>query len=108
MKTYVTYVRPLLEYAACVWSPYQLDDIAKIESAQRRLKPRTHDQQMLANMCLPTVLANKSLSYVQKVGKHFMLANKRQTVRCDWLAVVNIMAQNGRMRLMLTQGSLDR
>jgi len=23
---------------------------------------------------------------------HFLLANKRQTVRCDWLAVVNIMA----------------
>jgi len=22
----------------------------------------------------------------------FLLANKRQTVRCDWLAVVNIMA----------------
>jgi len=49
------------------------------------LKPRTHDKQMLANMCLPTVLANK-----------------RQTVRCDWLAVVNIMTQNGRMHLALT------
>jgi len=47
---------------------------------------------MLANMCLPTVLANKSLSCVQKLGQHFMLANKRQTVHCDWLAVVNIMA----------------
>jgi len=59
---------------------------------------------MFANMCLPTVLANKSLSCVQKVGQHlrlannvcrtcsfFLLANKRQTVRCDWLAVVTIM-----------------
>ena len=56
------------------------------------VKPRTHDKQMLANMCLPTMLANKSLSCVQKVGQHFMLANKRETVRCDWLAIVNIMA----------------
>jgi len=32
-----------------------------------KLKPRTHDKQMLANMCLPTVFANKSLSCVQKV-----------------------------------------
>ena len=39
------------------------------------LKPRTHDEQMLANMCLPTMLANKSLSCVQKVDQHFMLAN---------------------------------
>ena len=68
------------------------------------LKPRTHDKQMLANMCLPTMLANKSLSCVQQVGQHFMLANnvcrlrtcsfllanKRETVRCDWLAIVNM------------------
>jgi len=53
-------------------------------------------------MCLPPVLTNKSLSCVQKVGQHlmlavyelvrFLLANKRQTMHCDWLAVVNIMA----------------
>jgi len=40
VKAYVTYVRPLLEYAVCVWSPYQLDDIAKIESVQRRFTKR--------------------------------------------------------------------
>ena len=74
----------------------------------RTVKPRTHDKQMLANVCLPTMLPNKSLSCVQKVGQHFMLANnvgrllavyelvrsllanKRQTMRCDWLAVINI------------------
>jgi len=51
--------------------------IVKVCCYQIRLsvKPRTHDQQMLVNMCLPTVLANKSLSCVQKVGQHFMLAN---------------------------------
>jgi len=40
VKAYITYVRPLLEYAACVWSPYQLDDIAQIESVQRRFTKR--------------------------------------------------------------------
>jgi len=35
-------VRPLLEYAVCVWSPFQLDDIAKIESVQRRFTKRLH------------------------------------------------------------------
>jgi len=40
VKAYVTNVRPLLQYAVCVWSPYQLDDIAKIESVQRRFTKR--------------------------------------------------------------------
>jgi len=40
----------------------------------------------LANIfCWTTMLAVYELV-------HFLLANKRQTVRCDWLAVVNIMA----------------
>ena len=33
-------MRPLLEYAVCVWSPYQLDNIARIESVQRRFTKR--------------------------------------------------------------------
>ena len=40
MKAYVTYIQPLLEYAVHVWSPYQLEDIARIESVQRRLTKR--------------------------------------------------------------------
>ena len=40
VKAYVTYVRPLLEYAVHVWSPYQLEDIARIESVQRRFTKR--------------------------------------------------------------------
>ena len=63
-----------------------------------RLKLQTHDQQMLANMCLP--MANKSLSCVKCWPTmlavyelvRILLATKRQTVRCDWLAVVNNMA----------------
>ena len=49
----------------------------------------------LANiLCWPTMFAVCELV-------PFLLANKRQTVRCDWLAVVNIMTQNGRMNLTL-------
>ena len=63
----------------------------KHSSTYNKSKPRTHDQQMLANMFANSVGKQKFVC-VQKVDKHFMLANKRQTVRCDWLAVVNIMA----------------
>ena len=82
------------------------------------LKPRTHDKQMLANMCLSTMLANKSLSCVQKVGQHFLLTNNVCRLRtCSffvgqqaangalWLvgcSTVNIMTQNGRIHLTLT------
>ena len=40
MKAYATYVRPLLEYAVHVWSPYWLENIARIESVQRRFTKR--------------------------------------------------------------------
>ena len=34
-RAYIVYVRPILEYCTCVWSPYLLEDIRKIESVQR-------------------------------------------------------------------------
>ena len=37
-RAFVTYVRPLLEYASCVWSPYLLKHIKRIESVQKRFK----------------------------------------------------------------------
>lgn len=36
VKAFNVYVRPYLEYAACVWSPYLVGDITLIESVQRR------------------------------------------------------------------------
>ena len=33
---YVTIVRPVLEYAASVWDPYQQNDILSLEKVQRR------------------------------------------------------------------------
>jgi len=39
-RAFVTYVRPLLEYASCVWSPYLLKHIKRIESVQKRFTKR--------------------------------------------------------------------
>jgi hypothetical protein len=43
-RAYLTYVRPILEYCTCIWSPYLLKDIHKLENVQRyftrRLFPR--------------------------------------------------------------------
>ena len=36
MKAYVTYVRPLLEYNSCVWSPHFSQDIKACESIQKK------------------------------------------------------------------------
>ena len=39
-KAFTTYVRPLLEYATPVWSPYAITNITKIESVQRSFTKR--------------------------------------------------------------------
>ena len=36
----VTYVRPILEYASCVWSPYTIGQVTTIEAVQRRFTKR--------------------------------------------------------------------
>ena len=40
MRAFTTYVRPLLEYASCVWSPCYIGLVTKIESVQRRFTKR--------------------------------------------------------------------
>ena len=35
IKAYTTYVRPLLEYATCVWNPHMIKDINLIENVQK-------------------------------------------------------------------------
>jgi hypothetical protein len=36
VRAFIAYVRPLLEYASCVWSPYHIVTIKQIESVQRK------------------------------------------------------------------------
>ena len=40
MHAFNVYVRPLLEYASCVWSPYHASKITQIERVQRRFTKR--------------------------------------------------------------------
>jgi len=40
MKAFLVYVRPVLEYASCVWFPQSVGLIRKIESVQRRFTKR--------------------------------------------------------------------
>ena len=40
VKAFVTYVRPILEYASVTWSPYHVCEINKLESVQRRFSKR--------------------------------------------------------------------
>jgi ribonuclease P/MRP protein subunit RPP40 len=40
VRAFLTYVRPILEYASPVWSPYTRADIYKLESVQRRFTKR--------------------------------------------------------------------
>ena len=40
MKAFLVYVRPVLEYASCVWSPQSVGLIKKLESVQRRFTKR--------------------------------------------------------------------
>jgi len=39
-RAFTVYVRPLLEYASCVWSPYSIKDVKRIESVQRQFTKR--------------------------------------------------------------------
>ena len=41
-RAFKVYARPLLEYASQAWSPYQLKDIKRIESIQRRFTKRLY------------------------------------------------------------------
>jgi hypothetical protein len=78
VRVFVTYVRPILEYASSVWSPYRITDVCKIESVhQRRFTKRQPglaafnyssmfailelDSLELRRLCLNLVLAYKQI-----------------------------------------------
>ena len=46
-RAFVVYVRPLLEYASCVWSPHLTKDIERLERVQRRFTKRLSGLSML-------------------------------------------------------------
>ena len=40
VQAFVTHIRPSLEYASSIWSPYQIGLIDRVESVQRRFTKR--------------------------------------------------------------------
>ena len=36
VRAFITYVRPILEYASSVWSPYHVTDVRKIEAFSKK------------------------------------------------------------------------
>ena len=47
-RAFIVYVRPLLEYASCVWSPHQVGRINQIEAVQRKFTKRLPGLAMLS------------------------------------------------------------
>lgn len=42
MRAFTTYVRPILEYASSIWSPYHINEIKRVESVQRQFTMRLY------------------------------------------------------------------
>ena len=57
-QAFITYVRPVLEYASSVWSPYLLKHIIAIEKVQKRFTKRV---QPLSHLSYPERLAALNL-----------------------------------------------
>jgi len=73
LKAFVTYVRPLLEYASPVWSPSTITDITKMESVKRSFTKR-----------LPGL---KSLSYSKRLEVLGIDSLEVRRLRCGLIYV---------------------
>ena len=61
-RAFIVYVRPLLEYASVVWSPYLVKDIKRVESVQRRFTKRLSG---MSNLTYSEWLASLGLESVE-------------------------------------------
>jgi hypothetical protein len=68
-RLFTTFVRPHLEYAACVWNPYAKKDINLIEKVQQRVTK------------LP--VSARKLSYVERLKKFNLTTLKERRERGD-------------------------
>ena len=71
-RAFIVYVRPILEYCTCVWSPYSLKDIHKVENVQRyftrRLFPyRSHSYKERLQLLNLEPLETRRLKYDLKM-----------------------------------------
>ena len=75
-KDFITYVRPLVEYASCIWSPSTKTLIKKIKSVQKRF---TKMMRVIAN-----------LTYKERLEKQGLESLERRRLRFDLIFVYNI------------------
>ncbi len=76
-QAYVTYVRPLLEYACNVWSPYKLKHIRAIEKIQRNFTRR--------------IPAMRDLSYAERLARLNLDSLEIRRVRSDLVLYYKIL-----------------
>ena len=61
IRAFTTYVRPILEYASSIWSPYLVGAVSKIESVQRTFTKRIRSMRNLSYAERLSALALESL-----------------------------------------------
>ena len=61
IKAFITYVRPLIEYVSCVWTPNSVRLIRKIEAVQKRFTKRLPGLEVLEYHERLTILGLESL-----------------------------------------------
>ena len=77
MRAFVTYVRPLIEYASCVWSPHSVSQIKKIESVQRRFTKR--------------LLCCRGLRYSERLAKLGVVSLELRRLHLDLIYVYKLL-----------------
>ena len=73
MRAFITYIRPLLEYASCVWSPHSVGQVIKTEAVQRRFTKR--------------ILCCSGLQYWERLTKIGMDSLELRRLRFDLIYV---------------------
>ena len=76
-KLYNSYVRPLLEYCAQVWTPYLRKDIYIVEKVQRRT--------------IKMISGFEGKSYEERLKKLGMYSVERRFLRWDMIQVYKIL-----------------
>ena len=72
---FCTFVRPTLEYCGTIWNPYNICDISKIESVQRRFTKRLNGLKNLPYSCRLACLNSDSL-YCRRVESDLIMCYK--------------------------------
>lgn len=106
LKMYKAYIRPTLDYAHCIWSPYFLKDKMDLEKAQRRItkippenKNSTYEQRLSA-MKLTTLEARRERGDLIETYK---ILNGYYNCEIDFLKFSNVTWTRGHSNKLKTE-----